>query len=485
MYSTFDVSKAATLASTLAVTGAATLASTLAVTGAATMYSTFDVSKAATLASTLTVAETTTLNGSSTVLKSGAAHSITHTANAVDQDLTIEQVGGFDSSLFINSAGTGSSDAIAITASAGGMQIKSANTMSISTTASNANISFATHGNGTVILGAASATSLAVTNNVTSADPTADTHLTTKSYVDGLSINVKASVKAATIATGSLATAFADGQLVDGIPLVTGDRILIKDQTTASENGIYVVTATAPTRAGDFSASGTYKGAFTFVEQGTVNAASGFVCTTTGTITIGTTSIAFTQYSSAQLGSGSVTTAKILDANVTAAKLAPDSVITAKILDANVTVAKLAPDSVITAKILDANVTTAKIADGAVTNAKIADGTINLTTKVTGVLPAANGGTGSFNTLSTSTTLAIGNNLINAGSLTATLPAPTMGAIITIYSPSNSYIIDATNVTTTKNTGSISANTVTVCIGTGTNYDNWAIYASGVEKPLA
>jgi hypothetical protein len=104
---------------------------------------------------------------------------------------------------------------------------------------------------------------------------------------------------------------------------------------------------------------------------------------------------------------------------------------------------------------------------------------------VTGVLPAANGGTGPFNTLSTSATLLLGNNLINATGLTATLPTPTMGAIITIYSPSNSYTIDATNGTTTKTTASISANTVTVCIGTGTNYDEWAIYASGVVKPLA
>ena len=86
------------------------------------------------------------------------------------------------------------------------------------------------------------------------------------------------------------------------------------------------------------------------------------------------------------LGSDSVTTIKILDANVTtakiaslavtAAKIASDAVTTAKILDANVTDAKLASDSVTTVKILDSNVTTAKIADSAITSAKIADGTI-------------------------------------------------------------------------------------------------------------
>jgi hypothetical protein len=293
-----------------------------------------------------------------------------------------------------------------------------------------------------------SSSTLSAPNVTSSNPPTLDNHLTTKSYVDGLSINVKASVKAATTANGALATAFAAGQLVDDVTLVIGDRILIKNQTTASENGIYVVTATAPTRASDFNSNGTYKGAFTFVEQGTVNVARGFVCTTTSTITfsgtdnaISNTSITFTQFSSAQLGSDSVTTAKIADGAVT----------------------------------------TAKIADTAVTNAKIANATIDLTTKVTGVLPAANGGTGPFNTLSTSATLVVGNNLINAGSLTATLPAASLGAIMTIYSPSHAYTISDSTLS-----ASISANKVTVCIGTGTGAiaADWAIYASGVVVTL-
>jgi hypothetical protein len=73
----------------------------------------------------------------------------------------------------------------------------------------------------------------------------------------------------------------------------------------------------------------------------------------------------------AKLASDAVTTAKILDANVTEAKLAANAVTTNKILDANVTAAKLATDSVETAKIVDANVTTAKLANKSVTSAKI------------------------------------------------------------------------------------------------------------------
>jgi len=92
---------------------------------------------------------------------------------------------------------------------------------------------------------------------------------------------------------------------------------------------------------------------------------------------IGTGSTAWTALAygsiTGTLANDSVTTAKILNANVTAAKIASDAVTTAKILDANVTTAKIADDAVTTAKILDANVTTAKIADNAVTQAKLAD----------------------------------------------------------------------------------------------------------------
>jgi hypothetical protein len=87
-----------------------------------------------------------------------------------------------------------------------------------------------------------------------------------------------------------------------------------------------------------------------------------------------------------KIAADSVTTAKLLDANVTASKLAADSVTTAKLLDANVTASKLAADSVTTVKVLDASITTAKLADSSVTTgklailsvtaAKIADGTV-------------------------------------------------------------------------------------------------------------
>lgn len=133
------------------------------------------------------------------------------------------------------------------------------------------------------------------------ADPTGAQDAATKAYVDGAGagLDAKQSVRVATTAAGTLATSFANGQTVDGVVLATGNRILIKNQATGSENGIYTVNASgAPTRATDANTSASVTGGlFTFVEQGTVNADAGWVLTNDGTITLGTTALVFSQFS--------------------------------------------------------------------------------------------------------------------------------------------------------------------------------------------
>jgi hypothetical protein len=137
--------------------------------------------------------------------------------------------------------------------------------------------------------------------------PTSDTDAATKAYVDSAAqgIDWKASVHAATTANGTLATAYANGSVIDGVTLVTGDRILIKDQTTGTENGIYTVNASgAPTRATDADVNAEVTANFAvFVEEGTANADSGWVLTTNAPITVGTTALVFTQFT----GLGQVT----------------------------------------------------------------------------------------------------------------------------------------------------------------------------------
>lgn len=133
-------------------------------------------------------------------------------------------------------------------------------------------------------------------------DPTDPAHAATKSYVDAArsGLDVKQSVRAATTGPINLATDLENGDTLDTtVTLVTGDRVLVKNQSTASENGIYTVNASgAPTRATDFdSTAEVTPGAFTFVEEGTVNADSGWVLTTDGSITVGSTGLTFALFS--------------------------------------------------------------------------------------------------------------------------------------------------------------------------------------------
>lgn len=125
-------------------------------------------------------------------------------------------------------------------------------------------------------------------------DPIAATFASANGFLTSGSSDAKASVRAATTANGTLSTAFANGQTVDGITLATGDRLLIKNQSTQSQNGIYTVNASgAPTRATDFDAWDEIVGAFVTVESGTVNAGTQWLCNVVSGGTMGTTAITF------------------------------------------------------------------------------------------------------------------------------------------------------------------------------------------------
>lgn len=130
------------------------------------------------------------------------------------------------------------------------------------------------------------------------ASPSTGTDATNKDYVDNLiqGLSWKQAVRVATTANGTLASAFANGSVIDGVTLVTGNRILIKDQTTQTENGIYTVNASgAPTRATDADTAAELVNATVYVSEGTVNADKAFTQTANAPITVGSTNLAFAQ----------------------------------------------------------------------------------------------------------------------------------------------------------------------------------------------
>ena len=278
-----------------------------------------------------------------------------------------------------------------------------------------------TIGSTNIALGATSLTLAGVTTVTLTQDPVSALQASTKQYVD----NQVATVSNQTFHTGSAAASTANltatynngtagvgatltnsgvqaAFVIDGYTASLSDRILIKDQTTGAQNGIYTVTTLGTisinwvlTRATDFNATGSgpnyiETGASTFVTSGTVNASTGWVLTTTGTITVGTTSLTFAQTSS----SSSVT--------VTSPLLKTGSVISLQTVPTTLGGTGLATLTAYNVLLGNGtgNVTFAApgttgyplLSTGASSNP--AFGQLSLTAGVTGTLPVANGGTG-------------------------------------------------------------------------------------------
>lgn len=148
------------------------------------------------------------------------------------------------------------------------------------------------------------------------AAPTALTDAANKQYVDDTvaAMSWKDEVRVATTANIANLAGGAPSTL-DGVTLVAGDRILVKDQTTQTQNGIYTVTTLGTgtngtwTRASDADTGAKLKGAAVFVSEGTTNGGQRYVCNATGTITVGSTAITFAGFG----GGGSYTNGNGLD----------------------------------------------------------------------------------------------------------------------------------------------------------------------------
>ena len=145
-------------------------------------------------------------------------------------------------------------------------------------------------------------------------DPSATSDAATKNYVDQAvaGLRTRTIAEAATTANVDLTADLQNGDTIDGVTLVTGDRVLVKDQTTASQNGLYIVVASGTaSRDPEHDTIAELSGGMVVVNQGTSNDNKIFLCTTDSDGTIGSTDITYTQVTPSN--TGTVTSVAVAD----------------------------------------------------------------------------------------------------------------------------------------------------------------------------
>jgi hypothetical protein len=146
-------------------------------------------------------------------------------------------------------------------------------------------------------------------------DPAVSSEAATKNYVDQAVAGLRNRIIAEAATTGNinLTTDLENGDTLDGVTLVTGDRVLVKDQTDATENGLYIVVASgAASRDPEHDTIAELSGGMVVVNQGTANDNKIFLCTTDSDATIGISNITYTQVTPANVGT--VTSVGVADA---------------------------------------------------------------------------------------------------------------------------------------------------------------------------
>lgn len=320
--------------------------------------------------------------------------------------------------------------------------------------------------------------------------PSNTTDAASKGYVDSLkqALDIKDSVRVASTANIAVASALINASVIDGVTVATGDRVLLKDQTTGSENGIYVVVASgAASRSADADASSEVtSGLYTFVSAGTASASMGFVLTTADPITLATTSLTFTQFSGAgqiTAGAGLTKTGNTIDAVGTSGRI----VVNANDIDIGTDVVTLTGTQTLTGKTFNLTSNTL-VATSAQLIAAVTDetgtGSLVFGTSPALTTPAITGlstgsGVATANTASTLVARDASGNFA-AGTITAALTGSISGNAATVTTNANltggvtSSGNAATVITNANLTGPITsvgnATAIAAQTGTGTTF---------------
>jgi hypothetical protein len=315
------------------------------------------------------------------------------------------------------------------------------------------------------------------TNKITGlGTPTADADAATKAYVDGVAqgLDIKASVVVAT--TGNIT--LSGTQTIDGVSLIAGQRVLVKDQSAQAGNGIYLVAAGSWTRTTDMDAWTEFPGAFVFVEQGTVNDNSGWVCTVSAGGTLGSTAVTFEQFSGAgqiTAGTGMTKTGNTLNVNTASSARI---VVGADEIDLATTGVAASTYRSVTVDQwgrVTAGTNPTTISGYGITNAYTKT---EVDTALALKLNLA-GGTMSGN-------IAMGGNKVTGlGAPTASADAVTLDYVTTLYGSTASAAVSAADALTYKNAAESAATTATTQASTATTQAGIATTQAGIATTQA
>jgi hypothetical protein len=326
--------------------------------------------------------------------------------------------------------------------------------------------------------------------------PSSGSDAATKTYVDNLITGLKTRIicRAASTADVTIASALENGDTLDGVTLVTGDRVLLKNQSTDSQNGIYTVVASgSASRDTEFDTITELAGQLVIIQEGTVNADTFHLCTTDTSATLGSSSISFTKVTPSN--SGTVTSI-VAGTGLTGGTITSSGTLA---IDTGVvttlTGTQTLTNKTLTTPIISSISNTGTVTLPTATDTLVGRATTDTLTNKTLTLPTIDNIKIGYSTTATAagtTTLTVSSNYKQyfTGSTTQTIVLPvvstlTLGHTFEIHNNSSGLL--TVNSSGSNLVGTINANTTAICtciLTTGTTAASWDFDLTGFTTAL-